>query len=295
MFHDGDGPIPERALQQIQDALKLGRWKFYGMLDQLKSSMDEQWEIIRDATARIDGARYYFEGEHDNPVLATRSRIMSAQPSLAATSTFQWIPNAGHVNFALVSPAAGADAVRQYELVRERARAVGKDYMGTFIVGGRELQHVMPMMFDTADPLDRERTLALCLDVLERAAAEGYGVYRTHPSLMDQVAATYNDHDKALIRLSERIKDALDPAGILAPGKQGIWPARYRGPVATMTSRRRRRSSTCCRSRRRRPSGSPGSTRSHRSSRSSATSPSRTGRCPSRFTRRCATRACIEC
>ena len=115
VFHNGDGPIPERALQQIQDALKLGRWNFYGMLYGTKSSMDEQWEIIRDATARIDGARYYFEGEHDNPVLATRSRIMSAQPSLAATSTFQWIPNAGHVNFALVSPAAGADAVRQYE------------------------------------------------------------------------------------------------------------------------------------------------------------------------------------
>ena len=26
----------------------------------------------------------------------------------------------------------------------------------------------------------------------------------------------------------ERLKDTLDPAGILAPGKQGIWPAAYR-------------------------------------------------------------------
>jgi 4-cresol dehydrogenase (hydroxylating) len=30
------------------------------------------------------------------------------------------------------------------------------------------------------------------------------------------------------MRLSQTIKDALDPKGILAPGKQGIWPARYR-------------------------------------------------------------------
>lgn len=28
--------------------------------------------------------------------------------------------------------------------------------------------------------------------------------------------------------MNERVKDALDPRGILSPGKQGIWPERYR-------------------------------------------------------------------
>jgi len=31
-----------------------------------------------------------------------------------------------------------------------------------------------------------------------------------------------------LLRLNETVKDALDPNGILAPGKQGIWPKIYR-------------------------------------------------------------------
>ncbi len=45
---------------------------------------------------------------------------------------------------------------------------------------------------------------------------------------MDLIAEQYDAHDSALRRTVERIKDALDPVGILALGKQGIWPATRR-------------------------------------------------------------------
>lgn len=44
---------------------------------------------------------------------------------------------------------------------------------------------------------------------------------------MDQIADTYNFNDNAQMKLNENIKNALDPKGILAPGKNGIWPSTY--------------------------------------------------------------------
>jgi 4-cresol dehydrogenase (hydroxylating) len=45
---------------------------------------------------------------------------------------------------------------------------------------------------------------------------------------MDFAAAQYDFNHGALLRLSETIKDAVDPDGILAPGKSGIWPRAWR-------------------------------------------------------------------
>jgi hypothetical protein len=46
--------------------------------------------------------------------------------------------------------------------------------------------------------------------------------------IVDQVASLYDFNNHAYRRFVETIKDAVDPNGILSPGKQGIWPKRFR-------------------------------------------------------------------
>ncbi|KAL6366058.1 hypothetical protein LRP88_00154 [Fusarium phalaenopsidis] len=41
------------------------------------------------------------------------------------------------------------------------------------------------------------------------------------------IAGTYNFNNNAQMHLNSAIKEALDPKGILAPGKNGIWPESY--------------------------------------------------------------------
>src|SRR5690606_18610951 len=63
------------------------------------------------------------------------------------------------------------------------------------------------------------------LKALIAAAAErGWAEYRAAPYFQDAVASAYSFNDAALRRFNETLKDAVDPNGILAPGRGGIWP-----------------------------------------------------------------------
>ena len=64
--------------------------------------------------------------------------------------------------------------------------------------------------------------------LLVKAGEHGWGEYRAAPYFQDAVAEQYSFNNHALRRFNETIKDAVDPNGILAPGRGGIWPGRAR-------------------------------------------------------------------
>ncbi|MEO6340876.1 MAG: hypothetical protein ABIO39_12600, partial [Caulobacteraceae bacterium] len=56
----------------------------------------------------------------------------------------------------------------------------------------------------------------------------GWAEYRAPPLFQDAVAGAYSFNDHALLRFNETMKDGVDPNGVLAPGRGGIWPKRFR-------------------------------------------------------------------
>ncbi|MCY1291090.1 4-cresol dehydrogenase [hydroxylating] flavoprotein subunit [compost metagenome] len=64
--------------------------------------------------------------------------------------------------------------------------------------------------------------------LLDIGAQHGWGEYRCHPEFQDQAMSLYSYNNSSLLRLNETIKDAIDPNGILAPGRYGIWPKHLR-------------------------------------------------------------------
>ena len=83
------------------------------------------------------------------------------------------------------------------------------------------------MIFDKDDSAKMARIDPFFRQLVADAKAQGYGEYRTHLDYMDLVAESYDWNGGALRKLNEKIKNALDPNGILAPGKSGIWPTAY--------------------------------------------------------------------
>ncbi len=228
--HD-PGPLDESVITAIRKRFNIGWWsvqvRFYGPLE------------IAEASQRI--LKKAFDGK---PVLAmkpvrwVKGDPPEGSPSSGVPLTFP-LANAnwyggrgGHMGYSPVLPPKGNLALDQFHRTYALYRKYGIDYHASFAMGERSLTNVNQILFDRDNPDMMKRVDRFFHELVADARAKGYGEYRTHIEYMDLVASTYDFNHHALRRLNERVKDALDPNGIIAPGKNGIWPANRRGKEA---------------------------------------------------------------
>jgi 4-cresol dehydrogenase (hydroxylating) len=77
-------------------------------------------------------------------------------------------------------------------------------------------------------PESRARDAEILKTLIAKSGEHGWAEYRAAPYFQDAVANEYSFNNYALRRFNEALKDAVDPNGILAPGRGGIWPAPFR-------------------------------------------------------------------
>jgi (+)-pinoresinol hydroxylase len=75
--------------------------------------------------------------------------------------------------------------------------------------------------------LNRKRR-ELFLRLVDACGSRGWAEYRAPVAFQTAVMGQYTFNDHVLRRFNEQLKDAIDPNGILAPGKSGIWPRHLR-------------------------------------------------------------------
>ena len=219
-WYAGPGSIPDEVIERIKTRFGVGWWNGGLRINGYSEVCEAQLKIAQAELARHTRQEF--------PV--TRSRgDAGAGPSTNPLQVVGWYGGrGGHVGFSPAMPADGRLVREQFERTRRRYIEFGLDYSGTFYNDGRACTNVNLILYDRDDADMQRRVRELFIALISDAKQMGYGEYRTHLSYMDEVADSFDFNGHSLRRLNERVKDALDPNGILAPGRNGIWPQAYR-------------------------------------------------------------------
>lgn len=222
-------PLDDAELDAIAEKLNLGRWNFYGALYGPEPIRNVMWSVVKEAFSAIPGAKFYFpeDRNEENCVLHMRHKTMQGIPTFDELRWVSWLPNGAHLFFSPIAKVNGDDAKAQFAVTKQRCKEAGLDFIGTFTIGMREMHHIVCIVFDRTNEEQKKKAHWLIKTLIDDCAKRGWGEYRTHLAVMDQIIDTYSFNNNIFRRFNEQIKNAVDPNGIIAPGKSGIWPKRF--------------------------------------------------------------------
>lgn len=219
-YTDEPGATPDAILKQIQKDKDLGAWNVYACLYGTAEQVEVNWNIVTGALEKLGKGRIVTEEEAGGTQpFEYRAQLMTGVPNLQEFGLYNWRGGGGSMWFAPVSQARGSECDKQYALAKQILNKHGLDYVGEFIVGWRDMHHVIDVLYDRTDAEERVRAEACFNELLDEFEKRGYAVYRVNTQFQDRVAQSYGTTKR---RLEHTIKRALDPNNILAPGKSGI-------------------------------------------------------------------------
>lgn len=217
----GKSAITDDERKTLQQQHGLGSWTvsgaFYGPS---MDAIEPQIQRVRDHFGTSGKATYipHEDAEH-MPALKCAISSFSGEPTTIELGLLKWRPGGGNAWFTPGTPMDGATANEFQSLGRAIYEKNGLDYTVMNVCGARFARGLHVISFNREDVDEAARADRTYRELADAFFARGVAVGRApidwYGFHMDKLMPSFRD-------ACHRIKDALDPNGIIAPGKYGI-------------------------------------------------------------------------
>ncbi|MFI7583471.1 FAD-binding oxidoreductase [Kocuria sp. M1N1S27] len=225
-------PFTEEELRAIGRQKKVGAWAVRAavwgepeIVEARLRHIRRVWEAI--PSGWMHPVEVYGRGDEDR---FTRSaeQVTLGIPTLKAIESTP--DHVAHLDVSPVVPLQGTAVREVVEEIRRQYAASGLNFgVGIMVSGERSAVTIAGIRYDRTDPDSCRAAFSLGRSLVASLGELGYGDSRPHLEFMDLAADVHSYNNHAYRRFVEQVKDAVDPNGILAPGRHGIWGSAARG------------------------------------------------------------------
>jgi 4-cresol dehydrogenase (hydroxylating) len=237
MFGKSSKP-PKAKLEAYARKVGKGLWgallQFYGP----PKLVQAQWEVAKEKLSVIKSAKFIegellkmpYDTEHHPKFFLNTFGVPGLEIfSVVARSETMPALN-GHVGFSPIIPRTAEAIFEAQKVFIDIAREYGMP-MNPLVMPFTYWQRafVFLFLFPVTHDIEANKKNREAFRKLVKVSAEhGWGEYRTPVIYQDDVMNVYSFNNHALLRFHETLKDAIDPNGIVSPGRYGIWPKHLR-------------------------------------------------------------------
>ena len=173
----------------------------------LSGSLDQRLKIVRPVYDMLKGL------PSNDAIRGTAWRVRTPVAE-GASDPLDF--HAGILWVSPIIPMIGSEVARLLALIEPIYHKHGFDCLATLtLLTDRTISCVTNIAFDRREPEDRRHAAECHLELMSALLAQGYIPYRASPSLMSQIA----DKDSVFWQVTRQLKQALDPDGIISPGR----------------------------------------------------------------------------